>query len=282
MEDNDLKETGRQPAHEKDHYRAIFQNMAEPAFVVDHSFSLLAVNRAFERFFGLGEDEIRGKKCRDVLKYDLCGESIGIPQKYISRLFDPYFTTKEKGSGLGLATSYSIIKNHGGLIDVKSQPGRGSTFLVYLPAVQAEKETFMAIPARAVVARKGRVLVMDDEELVRNIVGIMLKALGHEVEFAENGEETIAKYREALLSDRRFDVVILDLTIRGGMGGEEAFRGLFELDPEVKSVVSSGYVDSATISEYALRGFSACLAKPYEVEALRDVLNALLSSPHNS
>ncbi len=201
---------------------------------------------------------------------------IGIPQKYISRLFDPYFTTKEKGSGLGLATSYSIVKNHGGLIDVKSQSGKGSTFFVYLPAIEAGEERFMAFPATAEAARKGRVLVMDDEELVRNIVGIMLKTLGHEVEFAENGEEAAAKYREAMLSDRRFDIVILDLTIRGGMGGEETLRELLALDPEVKAVVSSGYADSATISEYASRGFSACLTKPYEVNALRNVLNLLL------
>ena len=201
---------------------------------------------------------------------------IGIPEKYIHRLFDPYFTTKEKGSGLGLATSYSIIKNHGGLIDVKSKLGKGSTFFVYLPAVETAAERVETVPATAVAARKGRVLVMDDEELIRNIVGIMLKALGHEAEFAENGEEAIAKYREALSSDRRFDIVVLDLTVRGGMGGEEVIRELLLLDPEVKAVVSSGYSDSATIAEYKSRGFSACLAKPYEVDALEDILNELL------
>jgi CheY-like chemotaxis protein len=117
---------------------------------------------------------------------------------------------------------------------------------------------------------------MDDEELIRNIIGIMLRALGHEAEFAENSEEAIAKYREALSSGRRFDIVILDLTIRGGMGGEETLRELIALDPEVKAVVSSGYSDSAAISEYESRGFRACLVKPYEVDVLRDVLNVLL------
>jgi PAS domain S-box-containing protein len=201
---------------------------------------------------------------------------IGIPEQYIPRLFDPYFTTKEKGSGLGLATSYSIIKNHGGLIDVKSQLGKGSTFFVYLPAVEAEKERAGIIPATAEIVRKGRVLLMDDEEVVRTIVGIMIGSLGHEVDFAENGQEAIAKYREALSSGKRFDIVILDLTVRGGMGGEEALRELLALDPEVKAVVSSGYADSAMIAECESRGFSECLAKPYEVEALRDVLNVLL------
>jgi len=203
-------------------------------------------------------------------------DGIGIPEKYIPRLFDPYFTTKEKGSGLGLATSYSIIKNHGGLIDVKSQLGKGSTFFIYLPALDEEEDRFVAGPARADVARKGRVLVMDDEELVRNIVGIMLRALGHEAEFAENGDEAIVKYREALSTGRRYDIVILDLTIRGGMGGEEVLRKLLALDTEVKAVLSSGYADSTTISEYESRGFSACLTKPYEVDALGDVLNMLL------
>jgi CheY-like chemotaxis protein len=201
---------------------------------------------------------------------------IGIPEKYIPRLFDPYFTTKEKGSGLGLATSYSIIKNHGGMIAVESQLGKGSTFFVYLPAFESEGERVVTIPAPDDAARKGRILVMDDEELIRNIVGIMLRALGHEVKFAENGEEAVAKYREALSSDSRFDGVILDLTVRGGMGGEETLRELLALDPDVKAVVSSGYADSATISEYKSRGFSACLTKPYEVDALGDILNELL------
>ena len=200
----------------------------------------------------------------------------GIPEQYLPRLFDPYFTTKERGSGLGLATTYSIIKSHSGLIDVKSELGRGSTFFVYLPALEIEEKSFVTIPSTADATRKGRILLMDDEELIRNIVGIMLKALGHEVEFAENGGEAIAKYREALSSGRRFDIVILDLTIRGGMGGEETMRELLALDPEVKAVVSSGYSDSSMISEYKSHGFSACLAKPYEVDALRGVLNQLM------
>jgi nitrogen-specific signal transduction histidine kinase/CheY-like chemotaxis protein len=204
----------------------------------------------------------------------------GIPEKYIPQLFDPYFTTKERGSGLGLATSYSIIKNHDGLIDVKSELGKGSTFFVYLPASEteeeAEQERVVAVPATDEAFRKGKILLMDDEELVRTIAGIMAGSLGHEVEFAENGEEAIAKYREALSSGRRFDIVILDLTIRDGMGGEETLLELRRLDPEVKAVVSSGYSDSSTMSEYESQGFSACLAKPYEVDALRDILNVLL------
>ena len=117
---------------------------------------------------------------------------------------------------------------------------------------------------------------MDDEEIIRSIIGIMLTALGHEAEFAETGEEAIAKYREAMSSGRRFDIVVLDLTVRGGMGGEKTIKELLTLDPEVKAVVSSGYADSTLISEYDSLGFSACLAKPYEVDALRDILDSLM------
>ena len=201
---------------------------------------------------------------------------IGISENYLSKIFDPYFTTKEKGSGLGLATSYSIIKNHGGLIDVKSKLGSGTTFVVYIPAIEGEEAKRKTVPATTAIARTGKVLVMDDEEVVRNIVGAMITYLGHEVEFAENGEEAIAKYSEALSSGRRFDIVILDLTIRGGKGGKETLQELIAMDPEVTAVVSSGYSDDAAVSEYRSYGFSACLTKPYEIDTLKDTLNALM------
>lgn len=201
---------------------------------------------------------------------------IGIPEEYLPRIFDPYFTTKERGSGLGLATCYSIIKNHDGIIKVESEVGKGSTFSIYLPVVEEEAEKTRALPLPATDVRKGRILVMDDEEMVRSIAGEMIRALGHEVEFARNGAEAIAKYREALSSGKRFDIVILDLTIRGGMGGEETFLRLISLDPELKAVVSSGYADSSLLSEYQTSGFRACLTKPYRMEALRNTLNALL------
>jgi two-component system, cell cycle sensor histidine kinase and response regulator CckA len=117
---------------------------------------------------------------------------------------------------------------------------------------------------------------MDDEEVVRDIVGIMLTSLGHEVEFAENGEEAIAKYREALSSGRRFEVVILDLTIRGGKGGKETLQELRELDPDVTAVVSSGYSADSAISEYQSHGFRACLTKPFRLDTLKNTLNDLL------
>jgi len=201
---------------------------------------------------------------------------IGIPEKYLEKIFDPYFTTKEKGSGLGLATSYSIIKNHGGEIIVISELGKGTTFFIYLPAIETEKEV-KEVPPASTVLRKGKILVMDDEDFILNIAGEMIRSLGHDVDFARAGESAIEKYRAAKESGNPFDVVILDLTIRGGMGGRETVERLLSMDNNVKAIVSSGYSDDAVVSEYYKYGFRTSLSKPYKLEVLRDTLNALLS-----
>ncbi len=200
----------------------------------------------------------------------------GISEKDLKRIFDPYFTTKTKGSGLGLATAYSIIRNHGGMIEVESAPGKGSTFFIYLPAA-AGRTVHGAVAAPGPGGgRRGKILVMDDEEILRRISFEMLTALGHDVALAKDGEEAIALYREAMERGESFDIVILDLTIRGGMGGEEAMQGLLRLDPAIKAVVSSGYADGTAIAEYERHGFSACLRKPYSVDTLKETLEKLL------
>jgi two-component system cell cycle sensor histidine kinase/response regulator CckA len=200
---------------------------------------------------------------------------IGISEDFLPRIFDPYFTTKKKGSGLGLATSYSIVRNHGGFIDVASEAGKGASFSIYLPAVEMEKEMKEA-PAAPSVARRGRILVMDDEELIRSIALELLKTLEHEVELAERGEEAIEKYLAAWKSGKPFDAVILDLTVRGGMGGKEAIERLHAIDPDIRAVVSSGYSDDAVVADYSKYGFKARLTKPYELEELRDIMNQVL------
>ncbi len=200
---------------------------------------------------------------------------IGISDEHLSKIFDPYFTTKAKGSGLGLATCYSIIRNHGGVIHVASKVGRGTTFYVYLPAVEAVKEALQA-PGPSPFVRKGKILLMDDEELIRNIAGDMIKALDHEVEFAEHGEEAVGKYKAAMESGNPFDVVILDLTIRGGMGGRETIERLLAVNPKIRAIVSSGYSGDAIVSDYNNYGFSACLTKPYKLQELSDTLNNML------
>ncbi|MBF0559853.1 MAG: PAS domain S-box protein, partial [Nitrospirae bacterium] len=200
---------------------------------------------------------------------------IGISEENLLKIFDPYFTTKAKGSGLGLATSYSIIKNHGGAIHVSSESGKGTTFYVYLPAVETDKkipETHELSP----VVREAKILLMDDEELIRNIAREMIEVLGHEVELAEHGEEAISKYNAAIASGSPFDIVILDLTIRGGMGGRETMERLTEVHPKIRAIVSSGFSDDSVVSEYRNYGFSARLTKPYKLEELKDTLNKLL------
>lgn len=219
----------------------------------------------------------RGLQNGKYVEIGIRDSGIGIPEQYLGKIFDPYFTTKEKGSGLGLATSYSIMKNHGGVIECKSEMGKGTSFFLYVPATAtANKEEPPKAAAAAVLGKSGKILVMDDEALVRNIAREMIESLGHEVELAENGQEAIASYGESLRSGVRFDVVILDLTIRGGMGGEEAMRELLKMDPGIRAVVSSGYADSAAISDYEARGFKAGLKKPYDITELSDTLNSLL------
>ncbi|MDD1749355.1 MAG: ATP-binding protein [Methanothrix sp.] len=203
---------------------------------------------------------------------------IGIAGKYLDKIFDPYFTTRKKGSGLGLATSYSIIRNHGGIIDVASEPGEGTTFVVYIPALEAEIEASAAsvISAATATARKGKILVMDDEMLMRKIAEELITALGHDVDVTEHGEAAIEKYLTSCESDSPFDIVILDLTIRGGLGGKETMERLLTIDPGIRAIVSSGYSDDAVVSDYNKYGFKARLTKPYNLEELRDTLNAML------
>ncbi len=201
---------------------------------------------------------------------------VGIPEIDMEMIFDPYFTTKDNGSGLGLASSYSIIKNHDGIIDVTSKPGKGSAFRIYLPAT---KEISVVKQTEAVSIEKtdrGRILVMDDEESILNLATKSIRAIGHDAETARNGTEAIEKYKKAMDEKRPFDIVILDLTIRGGLGGLETVKKLIEIDKDVKAVISSGYSDNTAISSYKENGFTAVLKKPYTIIELRDTLNKLM------
>jgi nitrogen-specific signal transduction histidine kinase/ActR/RegA family two-component response regulator len=201
---------------------------------------------------------------------------MGIPESYRTKIFDPYFTTKQKGSGLGLATSYSIVKNHGGSIDVESKQNKGTTFTITLPACEpAALEKKAVQPEFDVRKQNGRIILMDDDAMIRDLARIMVETLGHEIELACHGEEAIEKYRGALMSENPFDLVILDLTIKGGMGGQETIRQLQEIDPNVKAVVSSGYSDDPVVSEYHNYGFQGMLNKPYTIQELEKCLNKM-------
>jgi PAS domain S-box-containing protein len=201
----------------------------------------------------------------------------GIPDEILPRIFDPYFTTKSEGRGLGLAVSHSIVAGHAGAIVVQSQVGQGTAFTVYLPATIGG-EAASRTPPPGIVKGRGRVLVMDDEASVRQVVGKMLSLLGYEAAFARDGREALDVWQQACLAGCPFDLAIMDLTVPGGMGGREAMRGLLALDPSAKGVVSSGYSDDPVMASFRDYGFADVLAKPYRVADLSRVLAALLGA----
>jgi two-component system cell cycle sensor histidine kinase/response regulator CckA len=201
---------------------------------------------------------------------------MGIPKEHLPRIFDPYFTTKQKGSGLGLATTHSIIKNHGGYTIVDSAVGVGTTVNIYLPASRAQvlkKEPKEVQPS---FIGQGRILVMDDEEPIRNLLHRVLTRAGYEVELTADGAEAVEKYREAREAGRPFDAAILDLTVPGGMGGSKAIQEMLEIEPTVKAIVSSGYATDPIMAEYKKYGFSGVVAKPYSVAAIEKTIHGLL------
>lgn len=205
---------------------------------------------------------------------------VGIPPDVLPRIFDPYFTTKQAGKGLGLAAVYSIIRNHQGHITVSTQPDAGTTFTIYLPCGEGEEAcpggdegVGQEIDAPDAM---GRVLVMDDEENIREVLGEMLAFIGYETEFARDGAEAVALYEKSLGSADPFAAVILDLTIPGGMGGREAVEKLREFDPGVKAIVSSGYSNDPIMSDYRTFGFQGIITKPYKLVELKKVMKEVL------
>lgn len=202
----------------------------------------------------------------------------GISAEHLSRIFDPYFTTKQQGSGLGLATVYSIIKKHQGHIEVESQLGRGTTFHLWLPVATqpvAEKVAEIVSGARL----HARVLFMDDEKPIREMTRLFMARLNLECELAVDGAEAVRKFREAREAKRPFDVVLMDLTVPGGMGGREALDQLRKIDPLVRAIVSSGYSQDPVMANYRAHGFLGILPKPYDLGQLRQVLADILSNP---
>jgi PAS domain S-box-containing protein len=218
----------------------------------------------------------------DYVRVRIRDEGVGIPEKYIKRIFDPYFTTKPKGNGLGLATAYSIVKNHNGLMTVESQVHVGTTFILYLPAAAQEEEVPVEAPRKLTPAMSGtgRVLVVDDEDAIRDLVEFTLARLGYEVLQAATALKGIEIYQEKLRAGKRFDLVILDLTLPGGMGGKEALKKLIEIDPTVNAIVSSGYATDATMSRYQDFGFRGVIAKPYEADELGKIVHDVIESSH--
>ncbi|MGD8267993.1 MAG: PAS domain S-box protein, partial [Desulfobacterales bacterium] len=201
----------------------------------------------------------------------------GIKKTYLKKVFDPYFTTKQKGSGLGLAVAYSIIARHDGQLTVDSTLGEGTTFTLLLPASQQRQKDDTHAPDGLIVG-SGRILVMDDEDFIRKLVSEMLQKMGYEVALAEDGQQALALYRQALDAGKPFDAVILDLTVPGGMGGKETMRQLAAVDPHVCAVVSSGYSNDPVMANYSDYGFNAAVKKPYRVQEMSRILHNVIKN----
>lgn len=199
----------------------------------------------------------------------------GISAEALPRIFDPYFTTKPAGSGLGLATTYAIVSKHGGHISVASQPGEGTAIVVDLPASAASPAPHPVMDA-VLHTGTGRLLVMDDEATLRELLRSLLTSLGYDVECVREGAEAIALYGSAQAAGRDFDAVLLDLTVRGGMGGMEAATKLRELDPSATLIVTSGYSDAPVMSDFRRYGFDEMLPKPWTAAEVSEVFQRAL------
>ncbi|MFC1834402.1 PAS domain S-box protein, partial [Thermodesulfobacteriota bacterium] len=200
----------------------------------------------------------------------------GIPEDKIPNIFDPYFTTKDGGSGLGLAAAYSIVKSHDGLITVDSERGVGTSFHVYLPASDREIQPRETMETDAMTG-SAKILLMDDEDAIRDLAQEMLSLLGYEIDTAKDGTEATEIFAKAKESERPFDAVILDLTVPGGMGGRRTMELLLDMDPNVKAIVSSGYSNDPIMADYGRYGFSGVIPKPYNVQQLTAVLRKVIA-----
>lgn len=204
----------------------------------------------------------------------------GIPQEHLAKIFDPYFTMRPGGTGLGLAVVQGIVRRHNGHVTVHSTLGHGTTMTVYLPAVPgAAPAAAPSVPQveRELPAGKGYVLLMDDDAAIRSLVSRLLGQLGYSVEAVADGAAAVERYREALEAGRPFDAVIMDLTIPGRMGGREAIEHLRALDPGVRAIVSSGYSDDPVLADHARYGFCGVLSKPYRAADLAAALAQALA-----
>ncbi|MGB5986184.1 MAG: ATP-binding protein [Desulfobacterales bacterium] len=218
------------------------------------------------------------------VRISVCDQGPGISADIRDKIFDPYFSTKERGAekglGLGLSICYSIINRHRGMIDLSGDSGQGACFNIYLPA--AEHDAAVSVPdtpasRHGKLDRPARILIMDDEAMIRQLIGKIFQRMGHQTSFSKTGEEAIALYQEALQAGKPFDVVILDLTVKNGMGGKEAIGHLKRLNPDVRAIVSSGYSNDPAMMNYERYGFVGVVSKPYNYNELRRKLAEMIA-----
>jgi CheY-like chemotaxis protein len=222
--------------------------------------------------------ELAGLPAGSYVKLTIADNGPGIPPEHLPRIFDPYFSTKSKNSGLGLATVHSIVKKHQGLVTVESTLGRGTTFSLWLPA--ADGPVAPANPTANAVRGKGvRVLFMDDETTIQRVAVGLLGKLGHEVTAVSDGAAAVREFGAARVAGRPFDVVVLDLTVPGGMGGRAALEVLLRADPEVRAIVSSGYSSDPVLANFRAYGFRAMVAKPFDLGGLAKAIQDVIGAP---
>ncbi|MBU0729888.1 MAG: PAS domain S-box protein [Proteobacteria bacterium] len=226
----------------------------------------------------LAENEVWPLPEGDYVKTSIIDQGKGISAEHIARIFDPFFTTKITGNGLGLTICHSIIKKHAGHLIVTSEPGVGSSFIFYLPALKKALLPDEESSISQLIPGAGKILLMDDDEEILLVVTSMLKHLGYNAECARDGGETIKMYEDARKSGQPYDAIIMDLTIPGGMGGKEAMNKLLQIDPKVKALVSSGYSNDPIMADYRNHGFSGVIPKPYATGQLSSALHKLLKS----
>ena len=200
---------------------------------------------------------------------------IGIPKENLGKVFDPYFTTKSTGSGLGLATSYSIIRNHGGVLWAESEVGVGSQFSFILPALLPEKNT-PSPNQKEIKFGHGNILIMDDEEQIRKVLGEMVQTCGYSFQAVSDGEQALKVFSQAQDCGKPFSAVILDLTIPGGLGGKEVVKDMLSLDPHLRAIVVSGYSNDPVLANFEDYGFKGRVAKPFNLVDLSIVLNSVI------
>ena len=222
------------------------------------------------------------------VKISVTDQGKGIPRKNLDRIFNPYFSTKQlgdkKGTGLGLSICHSIIKKHGGTVTVTSSYKKGATFHIYLPCANGkapDQQNTATSEQEIPIFGEGRILVMDDEAMIRKLAGELLTYLGYTVDFAPNGAEAVKRYKKALNSKSPFDAVILDLTVKGGMGGKKTIQQLAKIDPRVVGIVSSGYSNDPVIANYERHEFKGVVTKPYTMGELGEKLNQVFISNQN-
>ena len=209
------------------------------------------------------------------VKISILDQGQGIKGGDLDKIFDPYFTTKDYGTGLGLASAYSIIKQHDGYLGVESTSRSGTTFTMYIPATSAPASKKVPTDS-SIIKGEGYILVMDDDKIVLSIVGAMLGQLGYDFEIAEDGETAIDLYEKAMQAGKPFDLVFMDLIVPNGMGGEEAIKKLSAIDPRAKVIVSSAYSNDPILANYKSYGFHGILKKPYALEELSQILQQSL------